>query len=98
MRHPIPWNEIYKRCEYIWTRCEKCDWVGYVKKPKRDEKCSNCGGFNLKQRYIIVQTCCNDCDHTGYATQGILKCTECNSENIKILQKRRVLRAVYNYL
>jgi Zn finger protein HypA/HybF involved in hydrogenase expression len=87
-----PWKEIYEKTEYIWTYCNKCTWCGYVKKPKRDDPCPNCGTFDLKQRYVLVRIGCKDCGRIGYAAQGVLKCVKCKSKSVSVIQKRETLR------
>lgn len=91
----IPWKDIYIKTEYIWTYCNKCNWYGYVKKPKRDDPCPNCGVFDLKQHYILAKTHCNDCSYIEYAKQGVLKCVKCNSKNIRVIRKMEVSRTIY---
>jgi len=89
-----PWDEIYEKTEYIWTYCYSCGWHGFVEKPKRDEPCPKCNVFDLKQRFVIVKIHCNKCGNIHYAAQGKLKCIECGSEYVSIIQKMEVLRTV----
>lgn len=90
----IPWPEIYEKTEYIWTYCNKCGWVGYIKKSNRDEPCPNCNTFDLKQHFVIVKIHCNKCGDIHYAGQGVLKCLKCKSEHVSIVRKMEVLRIV----
>lgn len=90
-----PWDEVFERTEEIWTYCNNCGWCGFVRKPDREKPCPNCQFYDLKQRYVIVRISCKDCGYIGYALQGVLKCNECESVNVNVIQKREVLRTLY---